>query len=346
MKPNKPLTFFFQCLLIFFLVGNISAYAQSSCKGKFLNPITDVCWSCILPIQLGPVKIGGGDGVKGRDTKNPECPLCFCDRGDIPLAPGIPLAFWEPVRVIEVTRTPMCLVSFGGLNLGSDDIQKVSGYHKNHGPKRAHHSFYNVHYFAYPLIAILELIADLGCMDKGSIDILYLSEFDPMWKDDVLQNLMFPESILYGNLLMQMSCSLDCHKSTTSMPIDSMHWCAGCSGNLYPISGFNADHVGGVRTSLLLSQRVLAKMHRAGLAYRTSTDSCQINGPLCKSSLSFLLKKSQYKLQMTYPVLKNDDSSCIPLGMSDLFYGAGKEFPYDGQDFSYLVWRKRNCCFL
>ena len=26
---------------------------QGSCQGKFLNPITDICWSCIFPISLG-----------------------------------------------------------------------------------------------------------------------------------------------------------------------------------------------------------------------------------------------------------------------------------------------------
>ncbi|WP_422822808.1 TraU family protein [Vibrio fluvialis] len=25
-------------------------------------------------------------------------------------------------------------------------------------------------------------------------------------------------------------------------------------------------------------------------------------------------------------------------------WGAGREFPYKGEDFTYLIWRKRTCC--
>ena len=332
---------FFQ---LFTLCVVSSCLAANTCQGKFVNPITDVCWSCILPIQLGPVKIGGASGLKGRDTKNPSCPICFCKKGAVPLAPGIPLAFWEPVRMIEVTRTPLCMVNLGGISFGSKSPAKLGGYHKNHA-KRRHKSFYHVHYYMYPLIAILELVADLGCMDKGSIDVLYMSEFDPMWQDEKLQNLMYPDSILYGHPLMQATCATDCVASSFTSSIDSMHWCAGCHGNMFPIAGTNADHVGGVRTSLLLSMRLLNKMHRAGLAHETSTDSCAAGGKLCASSLSFNLKKSQYKLQMTYPLIKNDETACVPLGITDLKYSANREYPHTGQDWGYILWRKRNCCF-
>jgi conjugal transfer pilus assembly protein TraU len=29
-----------------------------------------------------------------------------------------------------------------------------------------------------------------------------------------------------------------------------------------------------------------------------------------------------------------------------VLWGSGKEFPYQGEDFGYLVWRKRSCCLL
>ncbi|MHC0449638.1 MAG: TraU family protein [Candidatus Lariskella arthropodorum] len=30
-----------------------------ACQGRFLNPITDICWSCIFPITVGSVPIAG-----------------------------------------------------------------------------------------------------------------------------------------------------------------------------------------------------------------------------------------------------------------------------------------------
>ncbi|HZZ35827.1 MAG TPA: TraU family protein, partial [Caulobacteraceae bacterium] len=47
------------------LIGPANAYAQAaspaaaavSCRGHFVNPITDTCWSCLLPISLGSIPL-------------------------------------------------------------------------------------------------------------------------------------------------------------------------------------------------------------------------------------------------------------------------------------------------
>jgi conjugal transfer pilus assembly protein TraU len=127
---------------------------------------------------------------------------------------------------------------------------------------------------------------------------------------------------------------------------DWMFWCTGCYGNMYPYSGAVADHVGGVASSSLLTTRIIAKMHRLGLARETSTDdSTMMNGKLCRKPLALFIKKSQYKLQMTYPIPSTTgNAACWHLGLSDTIYGAGREYPADGQDWGYLIWRKKNCC--
>ena len=332
-------------MLIFCFSSEI--FASSTCVGRFVNPITEISWSCVLPIQLGPVKIGGfGGEPKTRDTKNPSCPICFCKRGIIPFVPGIPLAFWEPIRIIDITRTPLCMVNLGGIHLGSRSREKLGGWTKGFDEHFAHRSFYHLHYYVYPLIYLLEVIANVVCLEKGTIDLLYLSEFDPAWNDEVLQNLMYPDSILFANVAAQVACTADCVASSFGMPIDSMYFCSGCHGNMFPIAGGNADHAGGVRTSILLAMRALAKLHRAGIAEQTATTECNYNGKLCKTTRNWFIKKSQYKLQMTYPKFKKDNYSCIPLGMTDLLYSINKEYPFKGEDWGYILWRKRNCCFL
>ena len=62
-----------------------TAMASVPCSGRFVNPISDVCWSCLLPISIGPVKIGGGVVPSKRDTDNPASPLCVCIKGTPPL---------------------------------------------------------------------------------------------------------------------------------------------------------------------------------------------------------------------------------------------------------------------
>ena len=45
------------------------------CTGKFVNPITDICWSCLFPISVGGLKIWPSERP---DTDNPDLPVCLC----------------------------------------------------------------------------------------------------------------------------------------------------------------------------------------------------------------------------------------------------------------------------
>ena len=47
--------------------------AGPTCNGKFVNPITDVCWSCLFPLSIGGARLW----PSGRpDTSNPASPIC------------------------------------------------------------------------------------------------------------------------------------------------------------------------------------------------------------------------------------------------------------------------------
>ena len=39
------------------------------CQGKFANPVTDICWSCMFPMTLGGRQTMGEEQ---EDTPNPE----------------------------------------------------------------------------------------------------------------------------------------------------------------------------------------------------------------------------------------------------------------------------------
>ncbi|WP_341753548.1 TraU family protein [Candidatus Tisiphia endosymbiont of Dioctria rufipes] len=159
MKHTKVIT-----ILIIVIFLPLSSYGNT-CQGRFVNPITDICWSCLLPISIGGFNIGKGSSPKKRDTKNPSSPLCLCTKGNVPI-PGIAIGFWEPVRLVDITRTPYCMVNLGGLSLGTD-LRKVSSYARGYGDHHAHHSFYHVHYYIYPLIYWLELITDFICLEQS-----------------------------------------------------------------------------------------------------------------------------------------------------------------------------------
>ena len=41
---------------------------------------------------------------------------------------------------------------------------------------------------------------------------------------------------------------------------------------------------------------------------------------------------------------KDGGRCCQPFGRSTIVWGAGKEYPARGEDFAFILFRKRNCC--
>lgn len=328
---------FWKSFMVGFLCCALSPMASARCQGRFINPVTDICWSCLFPMTLGGMKMVGGR----EDTPNPSGLVCECP-GRLPLPVGIPVSMWEPARLVDVTRTPYCLVNMGGLQVSGNSSPQGKGAASTQGGGNVaglKHSFYQVHWYMYPVIYWLELLVDLGCLDKSSVDLLYLSELDPFWADDETGFIINAESVLFANPIAQAACAADCVSASTGFPIDRLFWCGGCQGSLYPFSGHIPAHVGGVQGSLLATQKMMAKLHREWLLWGTSGKEAW-----CGKYKMPIIKKSQYKTQMTYPIPQTD--GCMPLGRSDALWSSGKEFPYQGEDFGYLIWMKKNCCML
>ena len=304
--------------------------SEGKCVGRFVNPITDICWSCIFPITICGAKVSPG----GEDTKNPKELICQCG-----MRFGIPISFWEPARLIDVTRSKFCLVSMGGLQLGSDSVRGHGNVSTGATTGNVKNSFYQVHYYVYPVLFWLELLTEFVCIEKGEPDIAYITEFDPLWNDDETAFVLNPEAALFGNPIAQAACAADCVAANSGFSNDEMFWCAGCQGGIYPLTGHVPYHIGGVQASLLILTKMLAKMHREGLAHDTQKN-------ICETFPNPVIPKSQYKQQMIYPSATTGRGGCKPLGRTSVHWEAGKEKPYTGEDFGYLIWRKRRCCLL
>ncbi len=317
-----------QLLILAIVLFSTIANAKE-CKGQFVNPITDVCWECLFPMTLGSMELY--DSGVAKDTKNPDSPVCMCTN---PIRIGFIGGFWEPARLVDVSHEPYCFVNMGGMAI---DV----GLDKNMGTRSKSTSSkisrWYVHYYVYPLLAWLELLTDFVCLEKTSFDIAYMSELDPQGLDDELSMLIHPEAFLYNNVLAQSACSADCLSANVALARDELHWCSGCQGNMYPMNGNVTAQIGGVQASVNVAQRIVYKMHRIGLAEETAAENME---DTCQKRRSFVMKKSTYRYQMVNP---NPDK-CQPFGKSTTFFEANKEIPYIGEDFGYLIWRKRNCC--
>jgi conjugal transfer pilus assembly protein TraU len=323
-------------LLLLLALGlpGVALSADAGCTGKFANPVTDICWSCAFPMSIAgkPMKAFGQE-----DTDNPDNAVCACEH---PLMVGVTVGYWEPVRLVDVTRTPYCMVSLGGVSLNP-------GFHAPRGGPaqmdgETHTSFYQVHWYTNPVLHWLGVILDFPCLEKGTLDIAYLTEVDPLWNDDELSAIINPDALLFGNPVTVAACTADCVAATAGFPLSSLFWCGGCQGNLYPLDGHVSAHVGAVQATSLLTERMAAKMHRQGLAFSGYGSAGQ-----CGMYYQPIMDKSQYKYQMTYPVpqtSKINGRCCQPFGRSTVLWGSGKSFPVSGEDFAYQIFRKRTCC--
>ena len=292
------------------------AASAQSCTGRFVNPISDVCWECLFPISIGPIRMGSAAGAP--DTPNPSSPICLCG-SPIPRI-GLSLGVWEPARLMDVTRKPWCFPNLGGLTI-DPGLPAARGKTGSSGGDGATGSVWHAHYYVYPLLSWIGALLDLGCLEGGSLDIAWTSELDPAWLDDELSFLLNPEAALFANLPAQAACAADCAAASAGLPLDPMFWCAGCQGGMYPLTGNVAAHVGGVQASLLAAQRLVYRLHRAGLAWGTSGSAA-----LCGKYPMPVMKKSQYRWQMTQPVpATTPRTGCNPTGRSSVLWESLRE---------------------
>ncbi|HBH5214890.1 TPA: type IV secretion system protein TraC [Escherichia coli] len=134
-------------LMLFLFAGHVpAASADSACEGRFVNPITDICWSCIFPLSLGSIKVSQG---KVSDTANPSMPIQIC-----PAPPplfrriGLAIGYWEPMALTDVTRSPGCMVNLG---FSLPAFGKTAQGTAKKDEKQVNGAFYHVHWYKYPL---------------------------------------------------------------------------------------------------------------------------------------------------------------------------------------------------
>ncbi|WP_250188996.1 conjugal transfer pilus assembly protein TraU [Escherichia coli] len=370
-------------LMLFLLAGHVpAASADSACEGRFVNPITDICWSCIFPLSLGSIKVSQG---KVPDTANPSMPIQIC-----PAPPplfrriGLAIGYWEPMALTDVTRSPGCMVNLG---FSLPAFGKTAQGTAKKDEKQVNGAFYHVHWYKYPLTYWLNIITSLGCLEGGDLDIAYLSEIDPTWTDSSLTTILNPEAVIFANPIAQGACAADAIASAFNMPLDVLFWCAGwtdsslttilnpeavifanpiaqgacaadaiasafnmpldvlfwCAGSQGSMYPFN----GWVSNeSSPLQSSLLVSERMAFKLHRQGMimETIGKNNAVCNEYPSPILPKERWRYQMVnmYP----DSGQCHPFGRSVTRWETGKNPPNTKKNFGYLMWRKRNCVFL
>ena len=159
--------------------------------------ITSVPWKELFPIRIGLAKLGSGNEPK--DRAKTKTGLCLCEDSAGMFHPGVTTGFWRPQRLIELTRSPGCLMALGGHKLPMVDQRRWGTLGSASIPKGL--TYLHAHVYSLPLIEMLNMFTGIGgcTSDLVDFDLMNLSEVDPSWNHPELAALLSPDLAAYAN---------------------------------------------------------------------------------------------------------------------------------------------------
>jgi conjugal transfer pilus assembly protein TraU len=259
--------------------------------------------------------------------------------GALGTLPGVGMTFWQPSYLVEVQRTAGCLSSLNGLSTLSG-FESLNGNERSEGLNSPASSVRRqVHWYAYPVFALLNLFSGMGCKSISGFELENLTEIDASWQDDTVASLLDPMAILTATPLATYSCIPDVVSSGFGYPLDILPYCAGDTGVIHPTSANSP-----IATSPEVgNQHVLYKyMVRATREARLLATI----GPWsqCFSTYLPVWIKSQYRFNVVSPLLIHSPQPIV-VGKSE-FLWSGMPPGHTPQDTSnnILIWVGTQCC--
>lgn len=342
---NRARVIFALILALGLELGGAGA-ASATCSGRFMNPLTDICWRCVFPLRIGSHVVWRDPYEPGNEPYN-DLPLtCTCGN-----TVGLGTEMWEPSHQVDISSDPYCMPSLGGISMNPVGLPgDVTGMvAMKSGKPGQQNSFY--HYIAYrnPIMVAMQFMSDNPCLEHKPFDALDFSAANPAWGDDQLAAILNPDAFLYGNLaavLIGIPHGV-CSTLGTGDPACTTlrmlaHWSVGFNGTTYPLTGSNDTDVSPISTSMNIAKRAFTVQHRTFRVWGTSG----LDG-MCGYYPQPFMDDNDYKLSMTYPLPETEPIAgrcCQAFGASTMVWGAGHTWPVTGEDMSYVVFKRRDCC--
>lgn len=316
-------------IFIFLIFMQVNLFAVCAPTGALtVDIILKADYTAMFPLRIAGIPIVPGriQDVGGSVSS----PICIC-KDPIPRI-GIPVSFFEPSRLIEVVKDPYCFPSMGfGLTTSGGTLGGTSGDDGSGNQS----TFYQAHYYIFPIYALLELLTDFICLQMTGFDMAYLTEVDPLWNNDTLSAILNPEALLFGNPVSNLACIADAVTSAVFEPIDALFWCKGSWGNAYPLTGQTGGD-GYVEGGASVAASLIYKLHRQLVLWGSWGQA-----GLCGYYPAPIWRKSAYRLQIVTPI---PSLYATTIGTTGMLWSFGKNPPFVGDNFSYLLFKKRECC--
>jgi len=319
-------------LLLLIIAGAFHAPpAEAKCvPGGMINPVTDVVWDCIFPISIAGIPVDMGNHPPDNDKSGF---FCQCS-GQGLLGLGFLVSFWEPARMVDTVKDPWCFPAIGMdlPNLSTGIGYTGGGSYRPSGVGNI--AFQHYHYYVMPLWAVLDLFTDIPCIsDETGFDLAMVSEVRPDWGDDLTALNLFPETALMANPATVLACMADAAASAIQRPIDALYWCIGAWGTTYPATGHIVakDYVA---ANAGIAAKALYVNARTGLLGDRAVN-------YCGTTYMPMWVKSHWRIQEVDPV---KDNRCHALGHPGILWTQRKNKTVGGDNFSWLLFRKVECC--
>lgn len=312
-------------MTLFLLFASHQAFAL--CEGRVLNPLSDVSWDCMFPMGAVGMSVGDNEDNMSSDEDTNQTAICECLSEGV-LKVGIPFSFWEPSTIIEVVSDPWCMHSMG-VDMSSTADYALKGAKHN----ATHRISKQVHYVTFPALKILDMYYDIPCIKNSEeYDYAMLTELLPYWQNDALAAVYYPESVLFANQASQLACSADAAALLTGMgaTTDTLYWCLGSTGTVYPLAGTIRSN-DEFQATAALAARTIFMMGRMGALMEYHPSGCY-------SERKYIWNKSRYKYHAAIP---SRVSYCTPIGSDAFLQPPGVGFP---DNKSLIIFRKVDCC--
>ena len=339
-------THFIRITLTLLLLGVGSASAGGLCSGKMFNPAADPNWDNFFPLTIG--------GFKGGGNMNPPemyiPPLCWCPGkitfGTVP-TPGIGVSYWQPANIAEVVDTPGCMPSVGGTQL-TNSFSMIRGEAKDPGGNQTGSgstskvSRKQVHWYRYPVFALMQMFTDLVCNQTGSFGLLNMTEPNYPAQSDAQMAVLSPETVplsAAGPIFTMASSSVDSlATSTLGFGLAPIFWTAGSAGAILPYTVNAPESNSDQMKNMNLLTRQLGMFFRIGGIFASIGPTAY-----CGATYSPIIMKNQYRYDYVYPRARGFRP--IYAGQSEMFWGLFPPANYPNRESStLLLWQGTQCC--
>ncbi|MDQ5988242.1 MAG: hypothetical protein CSYNP_04000 [Syntrophus sp. SKADARSKE-3] len=315
-----------------------SAQAQAICQSGQMVNISDIIWDCVFPIKLASVTVMAGSTTNDMPDLS-WYPVCMC-----PTAPpqeeriGVTMSFWEPTRYIETVKDPYCFPGMGGTSFNSSDSSNNYNLYGGSNDLMAGNaedsSGVQAHFWKFDAWDMIGMEADMECQEFGnSWDLTAMTEYDYMWQSDEASALISPDALLFANLAAQVACIIDAAQASIGYSNDAQFWCVASAGSVYPLSK-NLSSSDFTMAHFRAAARMTFKIGREG-------GICDPAVWWCSCIPSPIWIKTHFRIHSAKPV---KDYACRPFGQTGLAWESGKNPHGIGDNFLWMLFRKRTCC--